>query len=151
MDVFTRVLRGWHLSRSLDHGLVLAALERALVAGKPEIHHSEQGVQYAATAYVERLKGLGVTLSMAAVGEPRENGFAERLMRTIKEEEVDLSEYRDFEDARRNLARFLDDVYNRKRIHSSFGYLTPREFESLWKTNQRRTSDPATLPPEGPT
>jgi putative transposase len=79
-------------------------------------------VQYAANAYVERLKKLGVVLSMAAVGEPRENGYAERLMRTIKEEEeVDLSDYRYFDDARRNLARFLDDVCNRKRIHSSLG------------------------------
>ena len=68
---------------------------------------------------------LGVTLSMAAVGEPRENGYAERLMRTIKEEEVDLSEYHDFADARRQIGRFLDDVYNVKRIHSSLGYLTP--------------------------
>lgn len=150
MDVCTRLVRGWHLSRSLDHGLALAALERALLEGKPQIHHSDQGVQYAANAYVERLKGLGVALSMAAVGEPRENGFAERLMRTIKEEEVDLSEYRDFHDARRNLARFLDDVYNRKRIHSSLGYLTPLEFESQWQSAQRGATkqNPS---PEAPT
>ena len=86
MDVFTRSIRGWHLGRDLDQGLTLAALERALVVAVPQLHHSDQGVQYAATAYVDRLKGLGVTLSMAAVGEPRENGFAERLMRTIKKE-----------------------------------------------------------------
>ena len=100
MDVFTRSIRGWQLGRSLDGGLTLAALERALVIATPEIHHSDQGVQYAATAYVERLQGLGVEFSMAAIGEPRENGYAERLMRTIKEEEVDLSEYHDFADAR---------------------------------------------------
>jgi transposase InsO family protein len=133
MDVFTRSIRGWHLSRSLDQTLTLAALERALLVAVPQVHHSDQGVQYAATAYVDRLKALHVNLSMAAVGEPRENGYAERLVRTIKEEEVDLSEYQDFADAQRQIARFLDDVYNRKRIHSALGYLTPSEFEDQWR------------------
>jgi putative transposase len=90
-------------------------------------------VQYAATAYIEMLTSRGVKISMASVGEPEENGYAERLMRTLKEEEVDLSEYEDFRDAMRGLGRFLDDVYNRKRIHSSLEYLTPEEFESEWK------------------
>ena len=133
MDVFTRSIRGWHLGRGLDRGLTLAALERALVVAIPQVHHSDQGLQYAATAYVERLQKLNVTLSMAAVGEPRENGYAERLMRTIKEEEVDLSDYEDYADARRQIMQFLDDVYNVKRIHSSLGYLTPREFEEQWR------------------
>ena len=136
MDVFTRNIRGWHLGRNLDQGLTLAALERALVVATPHIHHSDQGVQYAATAYVERLQALGVQLSMAAVGEPRENGYAERLMRTIKEEEVNLSDYRDFADAQRQIRRFLDDVYNVKRIHSSLGYLTPTEFEQRWQSER---------------
>ena len=133
MDVFTRSIRGWHLGRALDQGLTLAALERALVVGVPAIHHSDQGVQYAATAYVERLTTLRVTLSMAAVGEPRENGFAERLVRTIKEEEVDLSDYRDVADARGQVGHFIDAVYNVKRIHSALGYLTPQEFEEQWR------------------
>ena len=133
MDVFTRCLRGWHLGRSLDQGLTLAALERALLVATPQIHHSDQGVQYAATAYLERLQKRNVTLSMAAIGEPRENGYAERLMRTSKEEEVDLSEYHDFADAHRQIRRFLDDVYNIKRIHSALGYLTPLEFEQQWR------------------
>jgi putative transposase len=135
MDVFTRSIRGWHLGRTLDQGLTLAALERALVVAVPQLHHSDQGLQYAATAYVERLQKLGVTLSMAAVGEPRENGYAERLVRTIKEEEVDLSEYHDFADAHRQIAQFLDAVYNVKRIHSALGYLTPREFEEQWRAS----------------
>jgi putative transposase len=134
MDVFTRNIRGWHLGRNLDQGLTLATLERALVVATPHVHHSDQGVQYAATAYVDRLQKLGVNLSMAAIGEPRENGYAERLMRTIKEEEVNLSDYRDFADAHRQIMRFLDDVYNVKRIHSSLGYLTPREFEEHWRS-----------------
>jgi transposase InsO family protein len=133
MDVFTRRIRGWQVGRSLDQGLTLIALERALVHGTPGIHHSDQGVQYAAAAYVDRLRGLGVTPSMAKVGEPRENGYAERLMRTIKEEEVALTEYRDVADARRQLGTFIDRIYNVKRIHSSLGYLTPKEFEARWK------------------
>jgi transposase InsO family protein len=137
MDVFTRCIRGWHLGRSLEQELTLTALERAFERGRPEIHHSDQGVQYAATAYVDLLKAREVRISMAHVGEPEENGYAERLMRTIKEEEVDLSEYEDFGAALRGLGRFLDDVYNRKRIHSSLGYLTPAEFEQQWLSMQR--------------
>jgi transposase InsO family protein len=136
MDIYTRCIRGWHLGRGLDQELTLTALRRAYEHGRPEIHHSDQGVQYAATAYVEMLIGREVKISMASVGEPEENGYAERLMRTIKEEEVDLSEYEDFCDALRGLGRFLDDVYNRKRIHSSLGYLTPGEFENLWRENR---------------
>lgn len=133
MDVHTRAIRGWHLGTSLDGSLTMIALERALTRHRPEIHHSDQGVQYAATEYVERLRGVGAALSMAAVGEPRENGHAERLMRTIKEEAVELSEYRDFADAQAQLGAFLDAVYNVKRIHSALGYLTPAEFEARWR------------------
>src|ERR1700694_1732737 len=100
----------------------------------------QRRVQYAATAYVERLQTLKVNLSMATVGEPRENGYAARLVRTIKEEEVDLSEYHDFADAQRQMARFLDDVYNVKRIHSALGYLTPREFEEQWQSSRSHST-----------
>lgn len=132
MDVFTRAIRGWHLSRSLDRELTLTALRRALQEHVPFIHHSDQGVQYACWDYVELLLNHGVQISMAAVGKPEENGYAERLMRTIKEEEVDLSDYQDFHDAYQHMGRFLDDVYTRKRIHSALGYLTPTEFEAQW-------------------
>jgi putative transposase len=137
MDVFTRSIRGWHLGRSLEQELTITALRRALERGRPEIHHSDQGVQYAATAYVEMLTAERSQISMASVGEPRENGHAERLMRTIKEGEVDLTEYGDFADAWRQLGRFLDDVYNRKRIHWALGYLTPSEFEEQWTITQQ--------------
>ena len=132
MDVFTRQVRGWQLSRSLDGHLTLSALERALVNHQPQIHHSDQGVQYAATAYIDRLRAAGVQISMAQVGKPEENGYAERLMRTIKEEEVDLSEYQDFTDAYQQIGRFLEDVYNHQRIHSALGYQTPSEFAGGW-------------------
>ena len=144
MDVFTRSIRGWHLGRDLDQGLTLAALERALLVAVPELHHSDQGVQYAATAYIQRLQRLGVVLSMAAVGEPRENGYAERLMRTIEEEQVDRSEYRDLADARLQIGHFIDAVYNLKRIHSSLGYLTPREFELHWQQERAKATTTST-------
>jgi putative transposase len=132
MDVYTRAIRGWHLSRHLDQTLTLTALRRALVRQRPDIHHSDQGVQYAATAYVQTLPALGVQISMATVGEATENGYAERLMRTIKEEEVTLHDYADFHEAYQSIGRFLDDVYQHKRIHSALGYLTPAEFETRW-------------------
>lgn len=134
MDVFTRGIRGWHLGRDLDHTLTLVALQRALAKHPaPEIHHSDQGIQYAATAYTQVLQEAEVQISMADVGEAWQNGYAERLIRTIKEEEVDLSEYLDYPDAYRQIGRFLDDVYMHKRIHSSLGYLTPAEFEAQWR------------------
>ena len=132
LDVFTRAIRGWCLSRLLDQELSLTALRRALQTGQPEIHHSDQGVQYAAYDYIDLLKVHGVQISMAAVGKAEENGYAERLMRTIKEEEVDLSEYLDFMDALHQIGHFIEDVYMTKRIHSSLGYLTPVEFETAW-------------------
>lgn len=141
MDVFTRAIRGWHLGRSLHEGLTLTALQKALETHCPAIHHSDQGLQYAATAYTELLKQRGVQISMAEVGEPTQNGYAERLMRTIKEEEVDLSDYQDYHDAYRQIGRFLDDVYMRKRVHSSLHYLTPAEFESQWFSAQKVVSE----------
>jgi len=71
---------------------------------------------------------------MAAVGEPRQNGYAERVIRTIKEEEIDLADYRDFDDALAQIGHFIDDVYRTKRIHSALGYLTPAEFEAAWRS-----------------
>jgi transposase InsO family protein len=136
MDVFTRAVRGWHLSRSLDRELTLTALRRALVDHVPAIHHSDQGWQYACTDYSALLTKYRVQISMAAVGKPEENGYAERLMRTIKEEEVELSEYADFHDAYRSIGRFLEEVYTHKRIHSALGYLTPAEFEADWWARQ---------------
>jgi len=106
----------------------------------PEIHHCDQGVQYAALAYTARLQQAGVQISRAEVGQAWQNGYAERLMRTIKEEEVDLSEYEDDTDAVRQLGRFLDEVYMHKRIHSSLGDLTPAEFEQQWLTLQQTSS-----------
>jgi putative transposase len=140
-DVFTRSIRGWHLARSMDQSLTLTALTRGLEKGIPEIHHSDQGVQYAATDYVDLLKEHGVQISMAEVGQAWQNGYAERLMRTIKEEEVDLSEYRNFTEAYQQIEQFLEDVYMKKGIHSSLGYLTPEEYERKWNKQQNKKHD----------
>ena len=136
MDVFTRAIRGWSLSRNLDTDLTLSALRNALTVCVPKIHHSDQGMQYAAQDYVDLLNQHGVQISMATQGKPEENGYAERLMRTIKEEEVDLSEYSGFADVYKQIGHFLEDVYNTKRIHSALGYLTPMEFEVAWRMAQ---------------
>ena len=142
MDVFTRAIRGWNLSRSLDVDLTLAALRRALRVCIPEIHHSDQGVQYASQTYTDVLHQYGIQISMAAQGKAEENGYAERLMRTIKEEEVDLSDYQDYHDAYQQIGRFIEDVYMTKRIHSALGYLTPAEFEAAWRLAQLEPGTP---------
>lgn len=140
MDVFTRAIRGWHLGQELTQSLTRIALERGLSRAVPSIHHSDQGWQYAAIEYVQRLQKLGVAVSMAEVGQAWQNGFAERLIRTIREEAIDLSDYYDYHDAQRQIGHFIDDVYMKKRIHSSLGYLTPAEFEQRWLNGQPESS-----------
>jgi putative transposase len=142
MDVFTRAIRGWHLSVSLDTELSLRPLRQALKNYCPEIHHSDQGVHYASKAYIDTLNEHHIQISMAAQGKPEENGYAERLMRTIKEEEVDLSEYQNYDDAYHQIGRFINDVYMTKRIHSSLGYLTPAEFEAAYWLVQPAEASP---------
>jgi len=142
MDVYTRSIRGWCLSRTLDQELTLTALRAALATHTPEIHHSDQGVQYAAYAYTDLLKLHDIQISMAAAGKAEENGYAERFMRAIKEEEVYLSEYFNFGDALQQIRHFIEDVYNTKRIHSSLGYLTPAEFEFAWWQSQLTKASP---------
>jgi putative transposase len=143
MDVYTRSMRGWQLSIGLGVELTLGALEQALVKGAPEIHHSDQGLQYAATDYTARLLQCRAQISMAEVGQSAQNGYAERVIRTIKEEEVYLNDYRDLADARAQIGRFIDEVYLSKRIHSSLGYLTPAEFEAQWREQQKAAATPS--------
>jgi len=132
LDAYTRGLRGWHLSRSLDKSLTISALKMALQRHPaPEIHHSDQGSQYATPLYTSVFPEDTTLISMSAVGQPTENGLAERFMRTLKEEHVDYSDYEDFDDAERQLAHWLEVEYMTERVHSSLDYLTPAEFEAL--------------------
>ncbi len=134
IDEYSRYCVGWSLSRWIDTKLTLSALQMALEARSPGaglIHHSDQGVQYASAAYVERLEQAGARISMASVGNPYENAKAESFFRTLKMEEVYLKDYCDFEEAYQNIGEFIEEVYNNKRLHSSLGYLPPVEFEAL--------------------
>lgn len=130
MDVFTRMIRGWNLGQHLGlQALTLKPLEQALHASVPEIHHFDQGVQYLSKAYLSVLKAHAIEISIARRGCPWENGYAERLIRTLKEEEVHLNDYQDITEARQSIGHFLTQVYNHKRLHSALGYLTPAEFQ----------------------
>ncbi len=135
LDAYSRRCIGWALSRWIDTALTLAALTMALTTRQPApglIHHSDRGVQYASGDYVTALEAVGARISMAARGNPYENAQAESFFKTLKYEEVYLKEYRSFEEAEANLERFIEDVYNTKRLHSSLGYLPPVEFEAAW-------------------
>jgi len=137
LDLYTRAVRGWHLGRGLSHKLALTALQEALADyGPPTIHHSDQGVQYAATKYVELLGDHNVQISMAAVGQPTQNAFAERFVRTFKEEHYDYTEYTDFDDAYEQIEHWIEQVYNTERIHSALGYLPPVEFEAAFRSRE---------------
>ena len=129
MDVFTRMIRGWQVSQHLTQPLTLKLLQQALRRSVPEIHHSDQGVQYLSSAYLSTLRQHGIEISVARRGCPWENGYAERLIRTLKEEEVHINAYDDIHEARARIGHFITQVYNHKRPHSALGYLTPVEFE----------------------
>jgi putative transposase len=139
MDVDPRGLRGWQLRRHVDQTLTWTALRRALAPHRPEMHHSDQGVPYAATAYPAIRRGSGVQSNMATVGEATENGYAERRRRTITEEEVTLHDDGDCQDAYQHLGDFLADIYHHKRLHCALGSLTPAEFETPWRPQRRAT------------
>ena len=132
MDVFTRMIRGWQISRHLTQPLTLKPLQQALSQSVPEIHHSDQGVQYLSTTYISTLIRHGIEISLAHRGRPWENGYAERLIRTLKEEEVHLNDYDDIIEAKKRIGHFIVQVYNQKRPHSALGYLTPVEFDQQY-------------------
>ena len=134
LDVGSRKCIGWELGRQIDTQLTLNAINMALKRRKrlgfsKLVHHSDQGLQYACKDYVERLQSKGIQISMSRKGNPYDNAFAESFMKTLKYEEVYIKEYETFDEAYTNIKRFIDQVYNRKRLHSGIGYKPPNEYE----------------------
>ena len=143
MDLFSRKIVGWDLSRDVDTYLTLTALNKAVMLRgtkevKGNIHHSDHGVQYLSMTYMDRLRELGMLPSMGEIGNSYDNAHAESLNKTIKNEEVWINEYETFEQAYTSIQQFVQ-IYNEKRLHSSIGYVPPNEFEQQ-RINMRLVS-----------
>jgi transposase InsO family protein len=133
IDAFSRRVIGWALDLHLRADLASAALAMAIATRRPQpgtlIHHSDRGVQYACGDYTRLLEAHGIQPSMSRVGNPYDNAQAESFMKTLKQEEVDGRDYRDIDDARESIGTFIEQVYNRQRLHSALAYRPPAEFE----------------------
>ncbi len=148
LDAFSRKVVGWALETHLQAALALAALTMALAQRRPLpgtlIHHSDRGVQYACGDYAAILKAHDIQASMSRVGNPYDNAKAESFMKTLKQEEVDGTAYRDVAAARIRIGSFIETVYNRQRLHSALDYLSPEEYEQQ-TPRVRRAVPPAAL------
>ena len=134
LDAYSRKVVGWAMADHLRASLALDALEMALadrriVAGEL-VHHTDQGVQYACGDYIQRLQAAGIQPSMSRAGCPYDNAMAESFMKTLKWEEVDAADFKNLEHAKSTIGAFIDNVYNRQRLHSALAYQSPMEFEA---------------------
>jgi transposase InsO family protein len=132
LDAYSRKVVGWSLGRTLEASLAIAALKQAITQRQPAlglVHHSDRGVQYACGGYAEVLKENRITPSMSRPGNPYDNAGCETFMRTLKREEVHANCYRDIEDLRENLTEFIEEYYNKCRLHSALNYSSPEAFE----------------------
>jgi len=139
LDFFSRKAIGYGLSRNIDTALSLKALNMALKSRNPPpgvIHHSDQGVQYAADDYVDTLTFHGFQISMSRKGNPYDNAVMESFLKTLKTEEVYLCEYQTLADVEERVPYFIEQVYNQKRLHSALNYRPPAEFENMFLTNK---------------
>jgi putative transposase len=143
LDACSRRVIGWALGRTLEDELALEALRRALEQRQPGpglVHHSDRGVQYASRDYTALLQAHGIAISMSRKANPYDNAIAESFMKTLKYEEVYRDDYEDLLEARTAIPRFLEQVYNEKRLHSALGYLPPVEFEQALAANDQPKS-----------
>jgi transposase InsO family protein len=132
LDLFSRRIVGWHVKKTLGRGLVIEALKGALRTRRPDeglLHHSDRGSQYASGDYQELLTGAGCRVSMSRKGNCWDNAPAESFFATLKKELVYGRRFATREEARGELFEFIEIWYNRKRLHSSLGYLSPAQYE----------------------